>query len=282
VVPSLINRAYILDLSPKRSLLRFLVAAGFRPFLIDWGAPAEAERAFTLTDYVAGRLAEALHVATETAGRPAAVVGYCMGGLLALALAQRDPTRVRALALLATPWDFHAAHAAQRRALQAMAPGLSAVIDALGELPVDVLQAMFASLSPYQTTTKFRHFAALGRGGEMARHFVALEDWLNDGVPLVAGVARECLFGWYVDNAPARGQWHVAGRAVLPREVAAPALVVIPEKDHIVPPGSAAVLDKALPRATALSLPAGHIGMVAGTRAEATLFKPLSAWLAAF
>jgi polyhydroxyalkanoate synthase len=282
VVPSLINRAYILDLSAKRSLMRFLAAAGFRPYLIDWGTPAAAERGFTLTDYVAGRLAQALRAVTDAAQRPAVVVGYCMGGLLALALAQREPERVRALTLLATPWDFHAAHAAQRRVLKTMMPGLAAAIDALGELPVDALQAMFASLSPYRTATKFRHFAALAGDGEAAGHFVALEDWLNDGVPLAAGVARECLFGWYVENAPARGRWRIAGRAVVPGEIARPALVVIPEKDHIVPPGSAAALAEALPKATALGLAAGHIGMVAGTRAEATLFKPLSAWLAAF
>lgn len=281
VVPSLINRAYILDLSPTRSLMRHLVTAGFRPYLVDWGAPGEAEKDFTLTDYIAGRLASALDNVVSAGGRPVAVVGYCMGGLLALALAARHPGAVGALALLATPWNFHAAHAAQRRVLEAMAPTLLGMIDVLGFLPVDVLQAMFASLSPYQTATKFRRFAALAEDSEPARHFVELEDWVNDGVPLVGPVARECLFGWYVDNAPGRGLWAVAGRLVSPGEIAAPALVVIPEKDHIVPPESAAALARELPGATAWRLPAGHIGMVAGTQAKSCLFEPLAAWLAA-
>jgi polyhydroxyalkanoate synthase len=281
VVPSLINRAYILDLSSKRSLMRHLAAAGFRPYLVDWGAPGEAEMDLTLTDYIAGRLAGALDSVVGASGRPAAVIGYCMGGLLALALAARRPDDVDALALLATPWNFHAAHAAQRRVLQAMAPTLSGMIDALGFLPVDVLQAMFTSLSPYQTATKFRRFAALADDGEPARHFVELEDWLNDGVPLVGRVARECLFGWYVDNTPGRGLWTVAGRPVSPGEIAVPALVVIPEKDHIVPPGSAAALARALPHPTSWRLAAGHIGMAAGTQAKSQLFDPLAAWLAA-
>jgi polyhydroxyalkanoate synthase len=280
VVPSLINRAYILDLSPTRSLMRHLAAAGFRPYLVDWGTPGEAEKDFTLTDYIAGRLAGALDCVAGASGRPVTVVGYCMGGLLALALAQRHPDTVDALALLATPWDFHAAHAAQRRVLEAMAPTLSGMIDVLGFLPVDVLQAMFSSLSPYQTATKFRRFAALA-DDEPARHFVELEDWVNDGVPLVGRVARECLFGWYVDNAPGRGLWEIAGHSVSPGEIAAPALVVIPEKDHIVPPGSAAALARELPRATSWRLAAGHIGMVAGTEAKSRLFEPLAAWLAA-
>src|SRR5262249_13639989 len=117
VIPSLINRAYILDLSPEKSLLRFLASQGLRPLLIDWGRPDAPERGFTLTDYIAGRLEAAAAAAVEIVGGPLGVVGYCMGGLLALALAQRCPRVVKALALLATPWDFHAERAGQARLL---------------------------------------------------------------------------------------------------------------------------------------------------------------------
>ena len=44
-VPSLINRAYVLDLAPGRSLLRYLAAQGLRPLLVDWGAPGDARAA---------------------------------------------------------------------------------------------------------------------------------------------------------------------------------------------------------------------------------------------
>jgi hypothetical protein len=98
-VPSLINRAYILDLMPDASMLRWLAAQGAHPYLLDWGWPGEAERKFTLTDYIAGRLERAIAVI------PGEIVlaGYCMGGLLALAAALRQPAKITALALLATP-----------------------------------------------------------------------------------------------------------------------------------------------------------------------------------
>ena len=279
LVPSLINRAAILDHSPKRSLAATLAARGFHTFLMDWGRPLARERHLTLGDYAAGRLESALKAAVDLAGRPAGVVGYCMGGLLAVALAQRRPERVAALALLATPWDFHAPGGVRPRHIEAMAPGIIHLLDTLGFLPVDVLQAMFAGLDPHLTAAKFRRFAAMKADSERARRFVALEDWVNAGVPLAGPVARECLQGWYVGNTPARLAWRVRGRAVLPAEVAAPSLVIIPGTDRIVPPASARALADALAGAERWELAAGHVGMVAGGGAVGELYEPLAGWL---
>src|SRR6185437_9177025 len=193
VVPSLINRAYILDLTQEKSLLRFLAGQGLRPLLVDWGRPRAVERGFTLSDYIAGRLEAAAAAAVDVVGRPLGVVGYCMGGLLALALAQRRPPLVKALALLATPWDFHAERAGQARLLGALAEPLSRSFGPLGELPVDVLQLLFTGLDPLLALRKFIRLAGLPKGSVEERDFVALEDWLNDGVPLALPTARECL-----------------------------------------------------------------------------------------
>ncbi len=280
-VPSLINRAYILDLSARRSLLRHLARQGIRPLLLDWGAPGAAERDFDLDDYIAGRLERALECALELAGGPVGLVGYCMGGTLALALAQRRQGELGSLALLATPWDFHAERGAQARLLALAQGALGGVVEALGELPVDVLQAFFASLDPTLASRKFRAFARLSPESERAADFVALEDWLNDGVALVPAVARACMIGWYGENRPARGTWRVAGRAVEPAEVELPALVAVPRADRIVPPASARALARALPRAQVLEPPSGHIGMVVGGRAPERLWAPLAEWLTA-
>ena len=102
VVPSLVNRAYVLDLMPEHSMLRFLATEGVRPLLLDWGYPGEVERNFTLSDYIAGRLERAM----EAVGQSLTLAGYCMGGLMAVAAAHRRPDLVRRLVLLASPWDF--------------------------------------------------------------------------------------------------------------------------------------------------------------------------------
>jgi polyhydroxyalkanoate synthase len=279
VVPSLINRYYVLDLLPERSFLDHLAAHGLRPLVVDWGMPGPAECEFSLSDYIAGRLDAALAAAARIAGAPLAVLGYCMGGLLSLALALRHPERIAGLAVLATPWDFHAGDRGLVRfaALAAQAPALRA--GAAGIVPVEAIQSLFFALDPFLAERKFIRFAGLDPEGAEARGFVALEDWINDGVPLAAGVARECALSWYGGNAPARGRWQVAGVPVVPRDWRRPALVVLPSRDRIVPPRSAAALVPELAEATVLRPALGHVGMMAAARAPALLWEGIAAWL---
>jgi len=279
VVPSLVNRAYVLDLSEKRSVLRWLAARGYRPLLVDWGRAGEEEAGFTLTDYVAGRLESALSAVARLDPRPPVVLGYCMGGNLALALALRRPDAIAGLGLMATPWDFHAGQAPVAAALPLVSMGLGTAMEVLGELPTDMLQGLFFGLDPFLVIRKFVRFSKLDPDSDRARDFVELEDWLNDGVPLVSAVARECLSGWYVANTPARGRWRIAGRPVDPAALAMPSLVVVPAKDRIVPPGSALALAAALPGAEILRPLQGHIAMVVGAGCERDVWRPLAAWL---
>ncbi len=280
-VPSLVNRHYILDLSAEKSLMRWLAGQGLRPFLVDWGTPGPLERRFTLTDYIAGRLERALEAVVETTGRPVPVVGYCMGGLLATALALRRPRAVAALGLMATPWDFHGEDAGLARRAAAFIQPYGPLLDAWGELPVDALQTLFAQLDPLLAVRKFAQFARMDPDSRAAHAFVALEDWLNDGVPLVAAVARDTLAGWYGRNDTVRGNWLVGGLPVDPARVAVPTLALIPERDRIVPPASALALARAIPGVQMIRPPLGHIGMVVSTGAETGVWRPLAEWLSA-
>ncbi len=274
-VPSLVNRAHVLDLAEGRSMLRFLAANGVRPLLLDWGWPGAVERRFSLTDYVAGRLERAL----AAVGEPVVLAGYCMGGLLAVAAAQRRPERVAGLALLATPWDFHAGDAEAAQRLATMLPLLEPAMAFSGTLPLDALQLLFAMLDPWAIAEKYRGFARLDQDSERARMFVALEDWLNDGVPLAEAVARTCLADWYGANTPASGQWRIAGQVVDPTALRLPCFVAVPGRDRIVPPESATPLAALIPGAVLHQPRAGHVGMVAGVTAERELWRPLLGWI---
>ena len=275
-VPSLVNRWTVLDLMPGHSMLRWLAAEGVRPLLLDWGEP---EPAFTLADHIAGRLTRALKAAkARTGGGKPILAGYCMGGTFAVAAAALRPDLVRGLALLAAPWDFHAGGPERLAGLEAARAMLTPMLQPLAAVPVEVLQTLFALEDPGAVAEKFRRFAALDPDGFAARLFVALEDWLNDGVPLSGTVARECLRDWYGDNLPMRGAWRIAGLPIDPAAIAVPALVAVPRRDRIVPPESALPLARLLPRATVLEPEAGHVGMTAGRTAPTMLWEPMRDW----
>ncbi len=279
VVPSLINRAYILDLSVDSSFMRRLARQGLRPVLLDWGAPGEVERDFGLTDYIAGPLEAALEYLNDQAGRPVALIGYCMGGLLALAASMRRPAKVSSLVLLATPWDFSIDHEATR-GVQLAGPSVKFWIDQLGELPVDILQTLLYGLDPLLVLRKFEAFGRRRADPARDHAFAMLEDWLNDGVALAGPVARECMFGWYGRNTTGRGVWRVAGRVVDPAKLPVRTLAVIPAQDRIVPPGSALALARKLPNAEIWRPRLGHIGMMVSQTAPA-LWDELATWLSA-
>src|SRR5690348_10441290 len=278
VVPSLINRYYILDLANGNSLLRHLAAQGIRSFAVDWDAPL-AEREYNLTDYIL-RLERAAEAAVEASGgQKLCVLGYCMGGLFAVALAARRPDLVDRLALLAVPWAFHAERADHAKLLGALADPFAASFANLGEVPVDVLQALFSSLDPLLAVKKFTRFAEIAPDSPAALGFVALEDWLNDGVALALPAGLECLREWYGEDRPGRGEWRVDGKPIVPGDVAVPSLVILPATDRIVPPLSAKALGTALPKATVMTPPLGHIGMVVARDAPTIVWKKLTEWV---
>jgi polyhydroxyalkanoate synthase len=278
VIPSLINRYYVLDLLPERSFLLHLASFGLRPMVVDWGVPDGEERHFDVTDYIVGRLEGAFAAASRTAAAPIGIVGYCMGGLLALALALRRRSRVGCVALLATPWDFHA-QSGQAQLLAPLVERLARVCGMVGVLPVEAIQTFFFLLDPFSAERKFTRFTALDPEGDDARRFVALEDWINDGVPLSLAVARECARSWYGDNEPGKGLWRVAGQVVRPQSLRRPVLAVVPGRDRIVPPSSAEPLAAAIGAATVLRPALGHIGMMSAVRAPEMLWTPLADWL---
>ena len=146
-------------------------------------------------------------------------MGYCMGGTLAAGLAARAPDGISALATIGAPWDFASTRGVAgglRAMIRAQGPErVARQIDALGRAfglaPVPVFQTLFALVNPMQAAIKFQKLARLDPASAAARHFVALEDWLADGIPMAAPAARDLLIDWQIRNLTA------SARLALPR-----------------------------------------------------------------
>lgn len=279
LIPSLINRADILDLAPTRSLCRWLDAAGYRPFVLDWGGGGEEETTFSAEQYIVHRLEPAFaYLASQSKGA-VHIGGHCMGGLFATALALRNGEACASLSLIATPWDFHAYEEASIAALRTARPLIEAATAGNTPLGVDIIQTLFTSLSPFLTIDKFRRFANAPTSAARREIFVRLEDWLGDGIPLSAPLARQVLFDWFENNTPNMGLWRVGGEAVRPERLTMPVFAAVAERDHIVPAASADALIEKIPHGHRLGVAAGHIGMIAGSYARKRFYTPWTDWL---
>lgn len=266
-VPSLINPPDILDLDADRSLLRWLAGQGHRVLMVDWGAPAADERDLTLADHVATLLVPLI----DALGERVALAGYCLGGTMAIAAAMLRPPR--ALALIAAPWRFAGYPAETPAALDALWRQSAAAAEAIGLLPMEILQAAFWRIDPARTIAKFEALGRRAPGDPAADAFVRLEDWANDGPPLTFATARELLIDLYLDDRTGRGAWRVDGQAIDPAAIAAPILDIVSTTDRIVPAAAAAGIGERHPVAL------GHVGMIVGGQARARLWQPLSGWL---
>ena len=118
---------------------------------------------------VAGHVEQILLPLMRALGEPVDLVGYCLGGTMALAAARLG--RARSVATIAAPWHFDGFPDDARAKLGKLWADAQPTVDALGLLPMEVLQCAFWSLDPARTVAKFEAFAALeGDGGADLRH----------------------------------------------------------------------------------------------------------------
>lgn len=272
-VPSLINRASIFDLHSQRSFVRYMRAAGFRVLILDWDSPSSRERRYGMAEYVDYLLLEALAALRESHTGAVHLLGYCMGGLLAMAAAQCAPTPPQSLVLLATPWQRIENPALTESDWQRF----EEFIRSQDSLHPAITQTLFHLLDPWHFQSKFARFTQLSAAEQ--KHFSYVEQWANDGVPLSRYVAQECYIRWPRDDLFAAGQWRVRGQAIHPKAIPCPSFVALPKRDRIVPLQSSSPLAKALPNAHRISPNCGHISMLVGDKAEQQLWRPLAAWL---
>jgi len=257
LVPSLINPPHVLDL-PGQSLAAAL-AAQHHVLSIDWG-PASDRSELDLGGHIEALLVPLL----RTLGESVALVGYCVGGTMALAAANLTP--VRRLATLASPWRFDQYPPAARRSLGDLWTSARPAAEAFGVLPTEVLQAAFWSLDPRGIVAKFARLASELDDSEIVRRFVTIEDWANEGEPLPIPAARELIEELFIADRPMRGQWRVGGRTI--RADPCPTLHFTARADRIVPAASA-------PPGPTHAVASGHVGMVVGSGAPASLHRPL-------
>ena len=285
VVYALINRPYILDLQPDRSVVRHLLDDGFDVYLIQWGEPSILDRSLTLDDYVNRYIDNCVDVVCERSGVDAiSLLGYCMGGTMSAMYAALHPEKVRNLAMMAAGLCFEDTGGV----LELWGSGdhfdPGAVIETFGNVPADFLAAGFAMLDPVQNyVTKYARLYDNVEDEDFVENFARMERWLNQGVDVAGEAYVEFLEKTYRDNQLMANELHLDGEHVDVGTLEMPILQIVAEYDHLMPPPASLPFNDVVPSddVCVVESPTGHIGMSVSTKAHEQVWPEVSEWFAA-
>ena len=283
IVYSLLSRSYMFDLYPGHSFVEHLCEMGYDVYLVDWGIADEREAGNRLETYVDEHLPAALRAAVRESGADSVfVIGYCFGGTLALlSLAGNPLPQLAGLILMATPVDY------DKMGLftELFGPGgrlnLADMIDGTGNVPGTASRDVFRLLKPTSQISARVTLLEKMWDDEFLNGYQAMGQWSRDHVPFAGAAFRQTVHLLFRRNGLVNGNLFLGGRRVNPGRIEVPVLLVVAEKDHIVP------LDAALAGADIVGsedveiarLPFGHVGLVMGRAAQAKTIPTIVDWV---
>ena len=281
VVYALVNRPYMIDLQEGRSLVQRLMALGHDVYVLDWGYPDRGDRYTRIEDYVLRYIdGAASHLCTASGQAAIDLLGICQGGVFSLCYAALEPARVRNLITMVTPVDFHTGDnmlASWARALDA-----DALVQALGNIPADLINTSYLMLKPFELNLK-KYVAMLDilHDRDAVADFLRMEKWIFDSPDLAGAAFAEFIKQFYQDNGLVNGTVELGGRRVDLKQVTMPVLNLYAQHDHLVPPAASQALVSLIGSGdyTTHCFAGGHIGIYVSSRAQRQVPACIDGWL---
>ncbi len=238
IVPAWIMKYYILDLSERNSLVKYLVDQGHTVFMISWKNPDERDRDVGMDDYVDKGFVAALDAVTAIVpNRKVHGVGYCIGGTLlsigaaAIARDGKDD-RLASITLFAAQTDFSEPGELAFFINPSQLALLEATMHKKGVLESKQMGGAFALLRSQDLVW-----------GPIVKNYlqgqrdpmIDLMAWNADGTRMPWRMHSEYLYRLYLDNELATNRFPVGGKLVRLSDIRVPMFIVGTETDHVAP-----------------------------------------------
>jgi polyhydroxyalkanoate synthase subunit PhaC len=237
IVPAWIMKYYILDLSPRNSMVKYLVDQGHTVFMMSWKNPDESDRDVGMDDYLEKGLRAALDtVAAIVPKRKIHAVGYCIGGTLlaigAAALARDKDERLASITMFAAQTDFSEPGELAFFINPSQLATLEATMRRKGVLESRQMGGAFALLRSQDLL--WQPIINQYLKGQRDR-MIDLMAWNADGTRMPWRMHSEYLYRLYLDNELATNRLPVGGRLIRLSDISVPMFVVGTEADHVAP-----------------------------------------------
>ncbi len=290
IVYAFVNRYYILDLQPDKSVVKKLLDEGLDLYIIDWGYPSGADRYLTLGDYVNGYVNDAVNLVSKRSGTDKiTLLGVCQGGTLSAMYASLYPEKVKNLVTLVTPVNFDT----DKGLLHIWAKNLDVdkIVDFYGIVPGDLLNAGFLLTDPFMLLIDkyvelFERIESDNeeckvRNEETVRNFLRMEKWIFDSPDQTGEAFRQFIKDCYQKNLLIKNKMELDGKKINLKNINMPLLNVMAETDHLVPNDASMPLNDAVSSSDkeTLVFPTGHIGIFVGSKSQKEVCPRISEWL---
>ncbi len=278
---ALVNRPYMMDLQPDRSLIRGLLKQGIDVFLIDWGYPDGADRFLELDDYVNRYLLHCVDKVCELRSEAqVSLLGVCQGGTLSLCFTALHPDKVSRLITMVTPVDFQTPDDVLSKWVQQL--DVDALVAASGNVSGDFLNAAFVTLMPFRLLSQ-KYMALLDIAQDRARleNFLRMEKWIFDSPDQPGAMFAQFVKHLYQQNRLIKGELQIGDRTVQLGNIRQPVFNVYATEDHLVPPAASSCLKQHVgsKQYSELAFAGGHIGIYVSGRAQQEIPAALAQWL---
>ena len=237
IVPAWIMKYYILDLSPRNSMVKYLVDQGHTVFMMSWKNPDEKDRDLGMDDYLDKGFRAALDAVTAIVPkRKVHAVGYCIGGTLlaiaAAALARDKDARLASITMFAAQADFSEPGELAFFINPSQLAMLEATMHRKGVLESRQMGGAFAMLRAQDLL--WQPIVNQYLKGQRDR-MIDLMAWNADGTRMPWRMHTEYLYRLYLDNELATNRFPVGGKLIRLSDISVPMFVVGTEADHVAP-----------------------------------------------
>ncbi len=237
IVPPWINKFYILDLTPQKSFIKYMVDQGFSVFVVSWVNPDERLKHKTFEDYMKeGILAAADAVKRETGEKKCNVLGYCVGGTLLYAtlawLAARREDVFQSATFLTAQADFTKAGDLKLFIDDEQLKSLDARMEKTGYLEGSAMAGVFNMLRPKDLIWPYiiNNYML----GKKPFPFDLLY-WNQDSTRMPAANHSFYLREFYLENRMAKGDLVLSGERLDLKKIKLPVYHLAAKEDHIAP-----------------------------------------------
>jgi len=282
VTYALINKPFILDLQPDRSVVRRLLDAGHDVYLIDWNEPSRLDRFLTLDDYVNRYMDNCVDEVRERSGRERInLLGYCMGGTMSVMYAALHQEKVRTLGLMAAGLCFDGSGGVLELWGDDDYYDPEDVTETFGNVPAEMLDVGFALMDPVANyVSKYARLYDNLENDDFVENFARMERWLDEGIDLAGETYVQFLRDIYQDNKLYENELEVGGERVDVTEIEVPILQVIGEYDHLIPADASKPFNDVVGSddVTTIEYPTGHIGLSVSGSSHRDVWPQVARW----